>query len=51
MANVKRSKSPTFKDKWGWVADSPPSIGLIFGMVLLIFGGSAAYLFEYGLIR
>lgn len=34
MSEVKRTKMSKFKKNWGWVLSSPPTIALIFAMVL-----------------
>lgn len=47
MSEVKRLKMSKFKRNWGWVANSPPTIALIFGMVLFTAIGAGMYFVEY----
>lgn len=46
MPEVKGAKKFTFKGYYGWFVHSPPMIALIFSLVLLVAGGSAAYYLE-----
>ena len=49
MTMDKETKKSKFKKNWGWVIESPPTIALIFAMVLMVSIGSAIFYVESNL--
>lgn len=47
MSEAKRIKMSKLKKNWGWLAHSPSSVALIFGIALTVVAGSAMYFVEY----